>query len=157
MREVTAEHIATLQRDESVHFVEEACLIEPKHPTKKLLRQLHASWGCDGAAHVTFRVSKTARVNKWEKVAVGDMVLYDAGGHANIGSVVLLASVDDRAERGEFAGITPYDIVSVRERDWSVRCSGRSFFVLLDEIKHSLIWSESGAGMRVALKPWSQM
>ena len=71
--------------------------------------------------------------------------------------MVLLASVDDRAERGEFAGITPYDIVSVRERDWSVRCSGRSFFVLLDEIKHSLIWSESGADMRVALKPWSQM
>ena len=73
-------------------------------------------------------VSQTARGNKWEKIAVGDMVLYDAGGHANIGSVVLLASVDGGVERGEFAGITPYDIVSVRERDWSVRCSGRSFF-----------------------------
>ena len=67
-------------------------------------------------------------MNKWEKVAVGDMVLYDVDGRSNIGSVVLLASVEDGVEKGDFVGVTPFDIVSVRERDWSVRRSGKPFF-----------------------------
>ena len=133
MREVTAQHLASLQRDDSVHFVEAACLIQPRRPNKKLLKQLQASWGCD--AHVTFRVSQTARVNKWEKVAVGDMVLCDVDGHSNIGRVVLLASVEDSVEKGAFASITTYNIVSVRDRDWSVRCNGRSFFVILERTR----------------------
>ena len=152
LREVTAHHLANLQRDESVHFVEDACLIEPKQPAKKLLRQLHVESGCTP----TFMVSQTARVNKWEKVAVGDMVLCDIGSRAQVGQVLLLASAADAMEVGLFAAIKPFDIVESRDRDWSVRCSGTSLLILMTEIKHALIHCDCGGGELVVLKPWSQ-
>lgn len=152
LREVTVRHLSKLQRADSVHFREEACLISPKAAPGRLARLLTGEFGGD----CSFCCSMTARISKWEKVSRGDMVLYAWEGFAAVGRVDLLASVTCEGEHGAFAYVSVCDVVRTRARDQRVRFTGASRMIVLSEIQESLIWSAATGADVTVLRLWSQ-
>ena len=150
LREVTLRHVSKLQ-GASVHFPEEVCLIAPTAAPARLARLLAGEFG----ENCSFCCSRTARINKWEKISRGDMVLYAWEGIAAVGRVDLLASVACEDGQGVFAYVSACDVVGTRARDQRVRFTGASRMVVLSEIQQALIWSANGLDVTV-LRPWSQ-
>ena len=101
-------------------------------------------------------VSRTARFNKWEKVSQGDLVMYQLGTSYGIGRVVLLASIADDDESAVIFMIAGATILRVRDKDITIRLSGRNFMAVADDLLHTLTWRAHG-DIIVALKPWSQL
>ena len=151
LREVTCRHIAKLQLPTARHFESDPCLIEPKTPSARVRDMLQAEFG-----NGNVMVSRTARFNKWEKVSQGDLVMYQLGTSYGIGRVVLLASIADDDESAVIFMIAGATILRVRDKDITIRLSGRNFMAVADDLLHTLTWRAHG-DIIVALKPWSQL
>ena len=152
LREVTCRHISQLRRPDSVHFVEEACLIAPRKASKRIANILVEEFNAD----CSFLCSNAARINKWEKVSQGDMVSYQWEFAVAVGKIELLVAVTLDDARGEFAYISVYDKVSTRARDECLRPSGSCRMVVLHEINGAMIWMQEADGHVVVLRPWIQ-
>ena len=152
LRDITCSHITSLSRKDKPHFVQHVCLIEPKPPSPKLRGLLQQEFGFD----LVYHSAKVVRINKWEKVHVGDIVQINKNDTLQVGRVKFLASVTLHDGNIECVAIvSSYIFESKQERSTKWRCAADFVFILASDIISSLIWTASGSRL-TCLVPWSQ-
>ena len=93
LREVTVRHLAVLEDAASVHFQVDPCLQNPHPPSKLLDKQLRSLFG-----DADYIVLASARINEYEVVQKGDVVMIEEDGAITVGAVVVHISATTAAD-----------------------------------------------------------
>ena len=141
LRNLTVEHLHSLETYEK--FSEGASLICSRTPSKKLLRQLHVTFGMrDG---LVIKTARKARVNMYEKVCVGDVVFFSAAGQRQAGMIVMHASVQQDADSiaAAMSFLQLLVLKSRKEGSCEVGDVDKPVIVPAADIRKSCIWAKS--------------
>ena len=108
LREMTVNHLNAISETE--HFLEGVGLVGAGAPTKRMQRQLEECFGPDAL----FKTARRARVNRFEKVAAGDVVEFElAKGDRRAGRVVCHANVQMQRGTDNFSVVSLMSVNSV--------------------------------------------
>ena len=150
-REVTNRHLAVMR----THIIDcrSACLLEPTYlPPPAMFTIFKDEFG-EATERDYYRLSLKCRINAWEKVSTGDVVLVRGeDGRRFVGEVELLASASDGGLSVVFAQLQLWEFVSAATLAWKYRCRGPRCFLDADCILCALVWAGSGA-IRTVLVP----
>ena len=104
----------------------------------------------------TFLRSKVARINRWEKVTVGDFVIFSCNGRFGAGSVEFHASVEHDGDVTAISCVRAFERISVgpRSSEWR-KLDARPTLLLTSEILYACIRSKVGTAK--LLRPLSMM
>lgn len=147
MRDVTACHLAAVQRCHAQAWANEARLVNPRVPRSKMLMGIKHDLQLGPADSV--EVSREMRVSAFERCMQGDVVLVGSADEPRlIGQVHLHAEVNGCA----VSLIRQWGIVRRARRHWKCQESDRDFLVFAEDITCPLIWG--GNKLRTVLKPF---
>ena len=114
------------------------CAMKPK---KSMLKALQSTFGYDWV----FMNSRKARVNAHEKVAIGDVVLFDQAGQQKVGYIIVHVSVQP-SESDIAEAITFMHVLTLRSTNRGssdFEDSGHHAFVPTASILKACIWAKS--------------
>ena len=150
LREVTSLHIAKLAAATAITFAETPGLVEPRAPSKKIAPRILDVLGPEFAG-ATLQTSRKARVNKYQFVSVGDLVLLGSVSSPTVGRVVLHVSVavDELLEHATL--VEEYAVTADHQRCWKCRLTGTQTLFAMEEIVCGLVWA--GDDILTILKP----
>ena len=145
LREVTVNHFADLER--KGHFQAAACLVDPYTPRATTMLKIRDEMGI-GADFVVMTARK-ARINEFEIVSNGDVVLVQPAEAANnrfAGQVKYFVALEDPAGESEvFVQIERWTLIAEGSRCSKWRRSVNDLvFISAAEIVCSVIWARSG-------------
>eukprot|EP00971_Amphidinium_carterae_P339231 6476896-Amphidinium_carterae.1 len=147
LRELTCKHISVLVAAESKHFHRTACLLDPRAPPTRLLTVLQQHLG-----HQQFLVANHARMNKWEKCKIGDLLWLELEGKWQVGKVqMLFSATDQNLVELLGVGLQLWQLISCAQRSSKWRCQGDVLLCHLEACQQSLIYSMSGDVAHVLL------
>lgn len=137
-RDVTSRHISALQNRARQGTSE---LLDPAYtPSPALKATLVAALG-EG----TFRTSRSARINEWERVGKGDVVVLNVRGVHVVGKIALLADVAEPDGRTTFCQLECFDFVSpAGTHGAKYKRTGRQRMQFVRDIVCAVVWSGTG-------------
>ena len=142
LREVTSHHVHALCRPRQ-HFETAAGLIDPHPPSKRLAVELHATFNLP--IDVSVATARIARINPWERVAVGDVVLAEHHGKTVCGKVVAHVSVETTGGVQTTTGLYRWEYISSGTRSLKyLKRSDTPLLLATDQLTCSVIWGGSG-------------
>ena len=145
LRDVTSSHIHRLSCDIG-QFSTEPGLQKSRDVPKALRAQLQHMFGA-----ADFQTAPVARVNEWERVSKGDVVIAALGNGAHVaGTAVVHISVTCF---GVTSILTMLDVLEFKSRPHA-RCSshvrrGVGMWIFTSQIECACIWSESMGSVRI--------
>ena len=152
LRDVTAAHLHSIT--EADHFCTEPGLMQPTKNCEPNLRERLAVHFVGAAS---FSTSLSARINEWEVVGVGDVVLYKGDDNiANAGRLAFHVAVSypggavDHISLVEAWSFVDHDHVSSR---WRRGDRSNLAIVLTKAIVASVVWSQGSGDIVVLLHP----
>ena len=152
LREVTARHIASLISTAPIQFAAAAGLENGRKPSKTLyaaITHLIGAFPVDA-----LRVAKTARVNKYEKVSVGDVVrVCSTSTPVVIGQVAFHISVSDGDDIEHVTILHDFNVLSEEVRCWKCRKLEAHAIFQTSDIDCALAWAGTSGGVLTVLKP----
>ena len=148
-RETTSSHLARLASAGHMTFAEVAGLIGGRKPGRKMLLQMRAVIGEFPAD--TLRTSAKARVNKYEIMSVGDVVLVGECSSPIIGKVAFHASVSDSGATEITSVIEEFTIQEALQRSWKCTNAGKLSVFNTSDVFCALI--SAGDAILTVLKP----
>lgn len=137
-RDVTNRHISTLAGRPPMGTVQ---LLDPiREPTEALAVSLTVALGAG-----EYRTSRSARINDWERVGTGDVVMLAVAGVHVVGQIALLADRLDADGRVPFCQVEQFEFSAAAGQHGSkyVR-TGKHSIQLVQDIMCALVWSGSG-------------
>lgn len=148
LREVTSSHIHRLSCDVG-QFCAETGLQKSRPVPKALLAQLAPLFGA-----ADFQTAHIARINEFERVYKGDVVVAAVNGEHVAGTVVHHVAV---ASFGVTSFVTMLDLLAFTSQPHA-RCSsharcGAGQWIFTSQIECSCIWSESAGSVRILRTP----
>ena len=151
LREVTSNHLGLLSNLQHTYYDDDVCLLEPHVPSKRLLELLQQHF--DGISAENCQTSATVRINRWERVSVGDVVMVQQGNDTILGEVRYLVAAAFAEGTSVVAGLLRWELLSEGLRAWKCkRKPDTPYLCMADEIVCSIIWGGSG-DVATALKP----
>ncbi len=153
LRECTASRLHALADAARVDFSDAAALIGLRRPERQLLKSLQATFGDHGAG--VFAVAKSAKVSKYERVHLGDVVMVAAaGGALEIGKaqVLLRYHAAAAADQDALAIVELWYIDEELPRSWKCIQTVHSRLLEAHDINCALFWSGTAPVFQV-LKP----
>ena len=146
-RDVTAVHVAAVQRAAPGKWCGGACLLNPRVPGAELSRTMRTDFQLGSEAPVL--VSREMRCSEFERCMKGDVVL--------IGSVDAPRIIGEVQLHAEVSGapmslIRHWEIVSSARKHWKCRQSDTCSFCCASDITCALVWG--GRDLRTVLKPF---
>ena len=145
LRDVTSSHLHRLSCDIG-QFSAEPGLQKPHDVPKAMRAQLEREFGV-----ADFQTAHVARVNEWERVSKGDVVIAALGNGEHVaGTAVHHVSV---ACFGATSVLTMLDVLEFKSRP-HVRCSshvrcGAGMWIFTSQIECARTWSESAGSVRI--------
>ncbi len=149
LEEATCLHIEKLINAPPIQFSYEAGLDDARAPSRKMMRVLQSALG--DFPKDAMRVSNTARVNKFEKVSIGDIVLVGTSEPPIIGKVGLHVAVSDAHHTEHVTLIDEFNVSSESRRFWKCTAAGRQSIVPTGSIDAAVVWG--GGPIFTVLKP----
>ena len=149
LQEFSCLHIERLISTPAVQFSAAAGLVHCSAPSRRLLSVIQAAVGPFPKEQL--RVGRTARVNEFEKVSVGDVVLIGVGSPPIIGEIVMHVAVSDSGATELVSIIKRFKIQSEGDRFWKCVDPGETAIVSTGDIDTAAIWA--GVGVITVLKP----
>ena len=142
-RDVTGRHMSTLQNRARQGTSE---LLDPVYtPSAALTATLVGALG-EG----TFRSSLSARINEWERVGKGDVVVLNVNGLHVVGQIALLADVEEPDGRTTFCQLECFDFVSpAGTHGAKYRRNGQHRMQFVRDIVCAVVWSGTGSVVTV--------
>jgi hypothetical protein len=149
-RDITARHLEMLQ---SSTCPTAASLLEPlRRPSTTVVDALQAEFP-RMLERSEVKIAKFARINEFEKIAVGDTVLHRKDGRCLVGKVMMLAALGDSVETCTVCLVSAYELVEpATDRSAKYRRTDSRFLVAIDAVYCALLWAGSGDTITV-LRP----
>ena len=147
-RDITARHLESLQSSTTTTA---AALLEPlKRPSTTMLDTLQAEFPLM-LEPSEIKIARVARINEFEKIAVGDTVLYWRDGRCLVGKVLMLAVLE--VETCPVSLVAAYELLEpATKRSAKYKRTDVRFLVAIDAVYCALIWAGSGDTITV-LRP----
>lgn len=150
LRETTTLHIEHLANGPAHKFATDAMLIGSKQPDRKTLAAVLPLLG--GFSPESIQTSPRARTNRFETVAVADVVLLNDCDVPNIAKVLFHVSVSDGGESMTLTGVQEFDILSSTPRHWKCMPTERNKVVCTSDIVCAAIYA--GNAPMTVLRPF---
>ena len=143
LREATAHHMGLLQQKSGTDLSEVAGLVEGRKAGRRVGPSLEDAFGISRDYMTT---SRRARVNEWETVSVGDVVLAGATDPPTLGELQLHAAVElDGETEPPFSFLRRFS-VQESPRSWKCKLSEVCTVVETSDIVCALIWGGNPPG-----------
>jgi len=144
-RDVTSRHVSALEGRTAHDGLQDP--VTP--PSPSLLAMLQVALGVGD-----YMTSKSARINQWERVAKGDVVLLEVNGERVVGRIALLVDVAEAdGSRTAFCQLECIEfVVGAGNFGAKFRRSPRLSIQLLRDIRYAMVWSGTGNSL-TALYP----
>jgi hypothetical protein len=150
LRDVSCHHVWKLT-DGTHLFGVGACLIDPSPPKKTMLKMLQQEFGARDDPQ--FATARCARINKWERCSVNDVVLARVGDADIVGQVSFHASANLDGEVNCFTGLRRWELLEEGARSAKYRMdTDRPLIIMTDEITCALVWGGDSTVVSI-LKP----
>ena len=151
LMDVTAQHIENLISTVYFEFSDDPCLYDGgKAPSRTLLPVIQAAIGAYPAE--ALRTAKVARVSKYEKVCVGDVVVVGITDPPSvIGEVVLHIAVTDGGVTQHITLLNVFAITSTALRHWKCKVTASQRLVFTQDIDCAAV--VAGTVVKTVLKP----
>ena len=149
LQEFSCLHISRLISTPAIRFSAAAGLEHCSTPSRRLLSVIQTALGPFTKEQLS--VGRTARVNEFEKVSVGDVVLIGVGSPPIIGEIVMHVAISDSGATELVSIIKKFKIESEGDRFWKCVDPGETAIVSTGDIDTAAIWA--GVGVITVLKP----
>ncbi len=151
LREVTSLHIERLAAADRTMFAEEAGLVHPHEPSRRMKQAILAVLGAD-FAHATLLTSRDARVNRFEHASIGDLVFVGRANPPIIGRIVFHISVQVDELLELVSLVEEFTVTDVQKRCWKCVAADTQTLFNMSDIVCCLTWA--GTDVLTVLKPW---
>ena len=151
LRNVTLCHLENLISSHTA-FGKEACLLEPREPSARMSKAMKEGIGNLGEIIVAI----TARINQFECIHKGDMVLIGTEETEIFGTIEYLFQQTGLHAAEPLAFVRLFGLRGKQTRCWQLRYTDEASIVFLKDIRCALTWSGEGEAVVALFPSWMQ-